>query len=116
AEDVAQAVAMARDGDYDAILMDIQMPETDGIQATRAIRALEGPRGKVKIVAVTANAMTGDREKYLAAGMNGYVSKPIDAHALATALDDSTSAGGAAALADLVAALKRETPARGAFG
>lgn len=116
AEDGAQAVAMARDGDYDAILMDIQMPETDGIQATRAIRALEGPRGKVKIVAVTANAMTGDREKYLAAGMNGYVSKPIDAHALATALDDSTSAGGAAALADLVAALKRETPARGAFG
>jgi len=116
AEDGAQAIAMARDGDYDAILMDIQMPETDGIQATRAIRALGGPRGRVKIIAVTANAMAGDREKYLAAGMNGYVSKPIDAHALATALDNSTPVDGTAALADLVAALKRETPAREAFG
>ncbi len=118
AEDGAQAVTMARDGDYDAILMDIQMPGTDGIQATREIRALEGPRGQVKIVAVTANAMAGDREKYLAAGMNGYVSKPIDAHALATALDDAvpSMSEGAVALAELVTALKRETPAREAFG
>lgn len=117
AEDGAQAIAMARDGDYDAILMDIQMPETDGLQATQAIRALEGPRGRVKIVAVTANAMAGDREKYIAAGMNGYVSKPIDAHALSAALHDACPpAEGAAALADLVAALKRDTPTREAFG
>ncbi len=117
AEDGAQAVAMARDGDYDAILMDIQMPGTDGLQATRAIRALEGARGRVKIVAVTANAMAGDRERYLAAGMDGYVSKPIDAHTLATALDDAPATpDGADVLADLVATLKREAPAREAFG
>ncbi len=117
AEDGAQAIAMARDGDYDAILMDIQMPGTDGIQATQAIRTLEGPRGRVKIIAVTANAMAGDREKYIAAGMDGYVSKPIDAHSLAAALHDACPAAeGAAALADVVAALKRETPARAAFG
>jgi PAS domain S-box-containing protein len=63
---------------YDLVLMDIHMPEMDGIRATRRIREKGGERANIPIIALTANAMKGDREKYLAAGMNGYVSKPID--------------------------------------
>jgi signal transduction histidine kinase/DNA-binding response OmpR family regulator/HPt (histidine-containing phosphotransfer) domain-containing protein len=77
AADGAEAVAMARDGDYDLVLMDIQMPVLDGLSATREIRALPG-RAALPIVAMTANALSGDREKSLAAGMNDHVAKPID--------------------------------------
>ncbi|MEM7408483.1 MAG: response regulator [Pseudomonadota bacterium] len=63
---------------YDLILMDIQMPELDGVAATIEIRALEGNTGRIPIVALTANAMKGDEGRYREAGMNGYVSKPID--------------------------------------
>ena len=72
-----EAVAAASAKVYDLILMDVQMPEMDGIQATRLIRALEGPAGTQPIVALTANAMHGDRENYLEAGMNDYLAKPI---------------------------------------
>ncbi|MEG6507818.1 response regulator [Methyloligella sp. 2.7D] len=61
----------------DLVLMDIMMPELDGIETTRRIRALPGPVSEVPVVALTANAMQGDKEHYLAAGMNGYVAKPI---------------------------------------
>jgi CheY-like chemotaxis protein len=72
-----QAVQMARDGDYDLVLMDIQMHGMDGYTATRALRAL--PRcAKVPVVAMTAHAMAGDREKSLGAGMNDHIVKPID--------------------------------------
>ncbi len=81
-EDGAEAIAAAAAHDYTLILMDIQMPNVDGIEATRAIRALDGPRGRVPIVALTANAMAGDRDIYLAAAMNDYVSKPLDPTAL----------------------------------
>ena len=68
---------------FDVILMDVQMPEMDGLQATAAIRSRERESGgHVPIVAMTAHAMEGDRERCLAAGMDGYVSKPIDAETL----------------------------------
>jgi two-component system, sensor histidine kinase len=84
--DGAQAIAAAKRHLYDVILMDAQMPEIDGIEATRWIRTLPGAHGRVPIVAQTANAMRGDREKYLEAGMNDYVSKPIRPKVLAAAL------------------------------
>lgn len=63
--------------DFDIVLMDVQMPELDGVQATREIRALPEPKRRVPIIAVTAHAMTGAREEYIAAGMNDYLSKPF---------------------------------------
>jgi CheY-like chemotaxis protein len=71
---------------YDLILMDVQMPEMDGLQATRAIRAKFPPNMQPQIVAMTANAMQGDREMCLEAGMNDYVSKPIQVKELVAAL------------------------------
>ena len=72
-----QAVDAVRRGTYDVILMDIQMPELDGIGATREIRALSQPKGATPIIALTANAMQGAEKRYLEAGMNAYISKPI---------------------------------------
>jgi CheY-like chemotaxis protein len=73
-----EAVEAVRRSDYDLVLMDVHMPELDGIQATIQIRAMPGPKSKLPIIAVTADAMPGDREKFLQAGMNDYVTKPID--------------------------------------
>ncbi len=72
-----QGVDQVRRSDFDVILMDIQMPELDGVQATRQIRALPGPKSAVPIIAMTAHAMAGAKEEYLAAGMNDYISKPV---------------------------------------
>ncbi len=63
--------------EFDAILMDIQMPKMDGIEATKEIRN-HPQKGKIPIIALTANAMKGDEKTYLSAGMDGYVTKPID--------------------------------------
>ncbi|MBL8836866.1 MAG: response regulator [Alphaproteobacteria bacterium] len=74
-----EAVRMALAGGYDVILMDIQMPELDGVAATALIREAErGTKRRVPIVALTAHAMQGVREEYLAAGMDDYVGKPFD--------------------------------------
>jgi two-component system sensor histidine kinase BarA len=67
--------------------MDVQMPELDGIAATGLIRALGTPAARTPIVAVTANAMTGDRERYITAGMDAYVSKPISLESIMKVLE-----------------------------
>jgi CheY-like chemotaxis protein len=87
------AVTALGDGHtFDLVLMDVQMPEMDGLAATAAVRARErGSGGHVPIVAMTAHAMEGDRERCLAAGMDGYVSKPVEAEGLVEAVE--TAAG-----------------------
>jgi len=128
----AEAVAAVRSGGFDIVLMDGHMPEMDGIAATAAIRALPGPEAQIPIVALTANALAGDRETYLQAGMNAYVSKPIDIAELLAAIarltggevgdragldaaspaqDDETSPEAMRQLADLLASMDAIAPA-----
>lgn len=78
--DGKQALEAHRADPYDVILMDCQMPVMDGLEASRAIRSLDSPQPV--IIAVTANAMLGEREKCLEAGMNDYLSKPFQAQHL----------------------------------
>jgi PAS domain S-box-containing protein len=82
AEDGEKGVEAAKTGLFDLILMDIQMPGIDGVEATQRIRALDGPAGEVPIIALTANVMAHQRQDYLNAGMNGVVGKPIDPNRL----------------------------------
>jgi GAF domain-containing protein/DNA-binding response OmpR family regulator len=90
ARDGLEAIAALERTDYDVVLMDVQMPELDGLEATRRLRA-RWPERPVHVVAMTANAMAGDRDACLAAGMNDYVSKPIRPVELAEALARSPS-------------------------
>ncbi len=88
AADGLRAVAAARSGGFDAVLMDVQMPKMSGIEAAQTIREVEkGTVAHVPIVAMTAHVLKGDRERCLAAGMDAYVSKPIQAEDLFRAVE-----------------------------
>jgi signal transduction histidine kinase/FixJ family two-component response regulator len=99
-----QAVAAVRAGDYDIVLMDVQMPDLGGVAATQQIRALPPPKNQVPIIALTAHAMTGARAEYLAAGMDDFVSKPVESAVLlgklARVASSSSEAGATAAPAE----------------
>lgn len=89
AEDGRQAVAQSASQAFDLILMDVQMPDMDGIEALAAIRAREkATGGHVPIIALTAHAMKGDRERFLAAGMDGYLAKPFHSEDLQRLIDE----------------------------
>jgi signal transduction histidine kinase/CheY-like chemotaxis protein len=87
--EVMESLEKAR---YDLIFMDCQMPEMDGLEAARRIRALGNGHSQIRIVAMTANAMQGDRERCLEAGMNDYIAKPVKLDDLRRAVDDAAAA------------------------
>lgn len=91
ANDGVEAVKIASEEDFDLVLMDMQMPNMDGLEATRHIRRLAGQRGLVPIVAMTANASEDDRQLCDAVGMNGFQSKPVSLAKLREALGEWTA-------------------------
>ena len=86
AENGLQTLEMLQVRGYDVVLMDVQMPVLDGLETTHRIRTELPPDDQPYIIAMTANAMSGDREACLAAGMDGYVSKPVQVAELEAAL------------------------------
>ena len=82
AENGRQALEMLRQRDFDLVLLDVQMPVMDGFQTAAAIRAMPDAKSHVPVVAITAYAMKGDRERCLASGMDSYIAKPIDSRKL----------------------------------
>ncbi|HQJ47054.1 MAG TPA: ATP-binding protein, partial [Ignavibacteriaceae bacterium] len=82
-----QAVRAFTQYDYNLILMDIQMPDVDGFEATKMIRAMKEPKNKVPIIAITAHALVGDRERCIEAGMDEYVAKPMVARHIIKLID-----------------------------
>ena len=88
AEDGAQALEAVRHGRFDLVLMDVQMPVMDGLEATRRIRALDGEAGDIPIIGLTAHAMPRDRASCLEAGMNHYIAKPVTPRALHAAIEE----------------------------
>ncbi|HEX4599413.1 MAG TPA: response regulator, partial [Burkholderiaceae bacterium] len=112
ANDGTEVLSLLRESDFDAVLMDVQMPNMSGLEATAAIRAREAAEGgHLHIIAMTANAMLGDREACLAGGMDDYVSKPIQIERLIEALSRvpqrKPRAGGARGPGALVAAASK---------
>lgn len=93
ASDGIEALEAIRSSRFEAVLMDCQMPKMDGFEATRAIRELPGRAAITPVIALTANAMQGDREQCLAAGMDDYIAKPLDIQTLASTLDRWISNG-----------------------
>ena len=88
ARDGEEALGAARTAAYDLVLMDVRMPRMDGLAATAAIRGLEGPAGRVPIIAMTAAVMPNEVARCLEAGMDGHVAKPMDLTALLAAVSD----------------------------
>jgi len=87
-----EAVEALRNLPYDLVLMDAQMPELDGVEATRQIRQMNGQLAEMPIIAVTAHALKGDRERFLQAGMNDYLSKPVSKTVLLEKIEHWTAA------------------------
>ncbi len=112
AADGREAIEALGTRDYDLVLMDCQLPEMDGYEATGLIRQPDSPvrNHYVPIVAMTANAMAGDREKCLAAGMNGYLSKPVQSAMLEDAIEQWTAAGGPGRATTSVTPRKSQAP------
>jgi signal transduction histidine kinase/DNA-binding response OmpR family regulator len=92
-ENGQQAVDAVAGNDYDLVLMDVQMPDMDGVQATALIRALPPPKSAIPIIAMTAHALTGVREELLGQGMDDYVSKPINPAMLLSKIAEYAPAG-----------------------
>ena len=90
ARDGLEALKLFAENKYDLILMDIQMPEMNGLEAVQKIREMEGTSFYTPIVALSAYALKGDKEKFLALGMDGYVSKPIDMNQLFSTIEQTT--------------------------
>jgi CheY-like chemotaxis protein len=93
--DGREALTLLSQQEFDLVLMDVQMPEMDGLQATVAIRDRERTTGRhEKIIALTAHAMKGDEERCLASGMDGYLSKPIQLRLLERVLEETQAESG----------------------
>jgi len=107
-EDGAAAIAAVRDGDYDLVLMDVQMPVMDGFEATAAIRRQEGDNGRIPIIALTANALSEQIRKCLSAGMDDHVTKPIEPKALLSTIDRWVTGTAKAPVRNDAPALRRE--------
>ena len=99
----AEALSKWSEASFDLILMDVQMPEMDGFEATRSIRQLEQSDEHIPIVAMTARAMSGDRERCLEAGMDDYVSKPVNRKVLEQTIERFADAQRSVSLRQLAA-------------
>ena len=86
--DGKEALDALRHLPYDLVLMDCQMPRMDGFEATRELRKQDEAYGRIPVIAITAKAIKGDREKCLDAGMNDYLSKPVEVDQLAAMLEN----------------------------
>jgi CheY-like chemotaxis protein/HPt (histidine-containing phosphotransfer) domain-containing protein len=102
------AITAVFEENFDVVLMDVQMPEMDGFEATAEIRAREkSSGGHIRIIAMTAHAMAGDRDRCLRAGMDGYLSKPLDPQLLRAVVEEEPGAGGLRPVFERELALER---------
>ncbi len=111
-----EALELLRNHDFDAVLMDVQMPEMDGLAAAAAIRKLDDPtKARLPIIAMTAHALKGDRDRCLAAGMDAYISKPIDGTEMIEMVERLAGAGGGSEQAT-IAPVEQDPPQAAAVG
>jgi len=104
----AEALAALPGGKFDVVLMDCSMPDMDGYETTRRLRQLGGAEAQVPVVAITAHALSGEREKCLAAGMNDYLAKPVSTEQLGAMIKLWTNKAAAAADADAESVLAED--------